>query len=1102
MELTKEVSWTLRVWDRRLVLIAVAFSFLLWQPLHARQADWENVSPSAYGSTEAPCVPCHSNSFIQNPDLQVSDVSVASTNDSAAISMTNVVPAAYLGWRFRPVNSGTNGTFVTGATATSGGLSAGANEFEYCVVENTDNTISASGPTGTVSWNCANFTVTRNQLPSASLSIGSSLTLEAGASENLIVNATDADGDSLIYTAQSRNTDVVTVTGPSGTSSFNVNAEGEGSTSVDFTVADSRGETTLVTLAVTVSPGQVNRAPTLSISPSGNSSLVAGQSLPLQATGSDPDSDTLSYTATSSNPSAASVSGDDATGSYLISANPQLSSATSATITVTVSDGALMSSESLNVAIDPVSQPNRDPVLAVNSGPSRTLAIGAVIDVTASATDADDNDPLTFSAASRNTAVVSVQQPDPNVPLFQLLGVSAGLAEVDFTVSDSNGGSDTTTIDVVVEADPGPNQAPVISLNSGANIQLTSGQTQQVQATATDAENDPVTFSALSANTAIASVTETSSGGYLITAGSTSGSAVVTFTASDASGSSSTAVTVTVSQADNNAPSIVGIEPLSLSLVVSSTASFTVNASDTEDGSNLQYTASSSNPSVLTVSPVSANGEFLVTAGGVEGTATVSIEVRDSAGQSASTTLSVSVEAEPVVITDADQDGVEDVLDNCPNDANSLDSSGMQLDTDNDGSGDICDPDANGDAILDGVLLLNILQNGRIGNVVFPGDGAVEVRATISSGSLSETNFSIDWSGSDATITGATESVSVDACDATTPTREVCGRLSINPSGFPAGVSTLRATAMVDGLAISASADLLVLPDPVSNPEFSLFEDSDGDGFPLESGSDAMSANPVNVSAGNDANQIFLEGLNTVRLGRYAALHWSKQNFAQSSVVLRYEQFLPVSLEIHRELTETTMPLSDNAGVFNFSIQSLGPASQSHRAIVHLPGVVPADSELLIFKPVVPSGVWQSFEGPDDSVSAASSNAGNCPAFDDGSYTLIQGGDGAGVAGADCLQFSVRDGGPNDTDGVADGVVSLVFNLGNDSSDCAGCDGLFIPVNNGREDLDLNPSSGGGARTPRDLAILLGFLALLFIKRTTQRRGFANYKQGAQGNCE
>ena len=106
------------------------------------------------------------------------------------------------------------------------------------------------------------------------------------------------------------------------------------------------------------------------------------------------------------------------------------------------------------------------------------------------------------------------------------------------------------------------------------------------------------------------------------------------------------------------------------------------------------------------------------------------------------------------------------------------------------------------------------------------------------------------------------------------------------------------------------------------------------------------------------------------------------------------------------------------------------------------------------------------------------------------------------MAGADCLQFSVRDGGPNDTDGVADGVVSLVFNLGNDSSDCAGCDGLFIPVNNGREDLDLNPSSGGGAGTPRDLAILLGFLALLFIKRTTQRRGFANYKQGAQGNCE
>ena len=1095
MAMTKGVSWAciLRVRESSFFLLVIAFSFLLWQPVHANPAEWESVSSGAYGSTSAPCVPCHSNSFIQKPNLQVADVSVASTSSSATVSMTNVVPATYLAWRFRPINSGINGTFVTGASSTVAGLGSGANDFEFCVVENTANTISADGPTGTVSWNCADFTISRNQLPAASLSSGGNLTLEASGSETVTVNASDADGDALGYTAQSNNPAVATVAGPTGTSAFSVSAAGAGSTSIDFTVTDSKGESTVVSLSVTVNPGQVNQAPSVSINPSGSTTLVAGESLNLQATGSDPDSDSLSYSASSSNASVVSVTGDNSTGSYVVAADANVSTATNATVTVTVSDGDLTSSASLNVNVTPISQPNRDPVLTVNSGASRTVAINAAIDITASATDADNN-ALSFNASSRNGAVASVTQPDSNVPVFRLQGVSAGSTQVDFTVNDGNGGSDTTTINVLVEANPEPNQAPVISLNTGSDIQLTSGQTQQVQATATDAENDPVTFSAQSGDTAVASVAETGSGNYLITAGSTTGSTAVTFTASDAGGSSTTAVTVTVTDAVNSAPVIIGIEPLALNLIVSGSASFTVNANDTEDGTNLQYTASSSNTAVVAVSPTSANGAFQVTAGGVEGSATITIEVRDTAGQSVSVALTVNVAAEVVVITDADQDGVVDILDNCPNDANSADSNGVQLDTDNDGSGDICDPDANGDSVLDGVLLLDVMQSGRTGNIVFPGDGAVEVQATVSSGSLTESNFSIDWSASDSTIRSATASDTVSSCDATTPTQEVCGRLSLNPSGFSSGVYTARATAMVDGLPVSASVDLLVMPGAESNT--GLFDDADGDGFPRESGSDALSANPVNVSTGNNANRIFAEGFNTIALGRYAALHWSKQNFSQSSVVLRYEQFLPVSLEIHRALSESNTPLVDNAGVFNFNVETRGPVAQPLRVIIHLPGAVPAEPDLLIFKPDAAADLWQSFNGTEDSVRAASSNGGICPGFDDNRYTLVWGGNGASAAaasGADCLQFSVRDGGANDTDGVTDGVVSLAFNLGNDANDCAGCDGLFIPINNGREDLDLNPSSGGGSGAPRDLMILIGLLAMILIKRSTRRRGFAKY---------
>jgi hypothetical protein len=45
---------------------------------------------------------------------------------------------------------------------------------------------------------------------------------------------------------------------------------------------------------------------------------------------------------------------------------------------------------------------------------------------------------------------------------------------------------------------------------------------------------------------------------------------------------------------------------------------------------------------------------------------------------------------------DADTDGVSDGADNCPQDANA-----QQLDTDNDGKGDACDADDDGDGVLD-----------------------------------------------------------------------------------------------------------------------------------------------------------------------------------------------------------------------------------------------------------------------------------------------------------------------------------------------------------------------------------------------------------------
>lgn len=50
----------------------------------------------------------------------------------------------------------------------------------------------------------------------------------------------------------------------------------------------------------------------------------------------------------------------------------------------------------------------------------------------------------------------------------------------------------------------------------------------------------------------------------------------------------------------------------------------------------------------------------------------------------------------PICLSDTDQDGVDDMLDNCP-----LTSNSNQLDTDNDGAGDECDDDDDGDGLAD-----------------------------------------------------------------------------------------------------------------------------------------------------------------------------------------------------------------------------------------------------------------------------------------------------------------------------------------------------------------------------------------------------------------
>lgn len=100
--------------------------------------------------------------------------------------------------------------------------------------------------------------------------------------------------------------------------------------------------------------------------------------------------------------------------------------------------------------------------------------------------------------------------------------------------------------------------------------------------------------------------------------------------------------------------------------------------------------------------------------------ATVSIRPETAAsGSTQFRLLSVQMDYDPSFI-DSDSDGISDAADNCPNDANA-----GQENLDNDNTGDVCDPDIDGDGVL------NSIESAVGTNPNDPSDGAAAEQAAL-----------------------------------------------------------------------------------------------------------------------------------------------------------------------------------------------------------------------------------------------------------------------------------------------------------------------------------------------------------------------------------
>ena len=442
------------------------------------------------------------------------------------------------------------------------------------------------------------FTVTvPNRAPEAVGQIGAQ-TVNKGSNAPVTVsgNFRDPDMDDLNYTVSSSDTSKVSVSVSGAV--VTVTGVAQGSATVTVTASDG-SLTAQQGFTVTVP----NRAPE-AVGQIAAQMVNKGSNVPVTVSGNfrDPDMDSLTYTASSSDTSKVSVSVSGAV--VTVSGVSQ----GSATVMVTASDGSLTAQQGFTATV-----PNRAPE-AVGTIAAQTVNKGSNAPVPVSGNFRDpDMDTLTYTASSSDTSKVSVSVSGAVVTVS---GVSQGSATVTVTASD---GSLTAQQSFTATV---PNRAPeAVGTISAQTVNKGSNAPVPVSGNFRDPDMDNLSYSASSSDTSKVSVSV--SGAVVTVSGVSQGSATVTVTASDGSLTAQQSFTATV---PNRAPEAVGtISAQTVNKGSNAPVPVSGNFRD-PDMDTLTYSASSSDTSKVSVS---VTGAVVTLTGVAQGSATVTVTASD-----------------------------------------------------------------------------------------------------------------------------------------------------------------------------------------------------------------------------------------------------------------------------------------------------------------------------------------------------------------------------------------------------------------------------------------------------------------------------------------
>ncbi|WP_419942361.1 Ig-like domain-containing protein [Candidatus Palauibacter sp.] len=475
-------------------------------------------------------------------------------------------------------------------------------------------TVTARDPDGGEARQSFNVTIpnraptTIGEIQPQELFVGETVTVDVSAAFS------DPDGDSLTFTAASSDTAVARASAAG--SEVEVAAAAGSTATITVTARDPEGGEARQHFNVTIP----NRAPTTAgeIEPQ---ELFVGETVTVDVSAafSDPDGDPLAFAAISSDSAVARAAVSGSQVSVIGLARGVV------TVTVTARDpdgGEARQNFAVRV-------PNRPPV-PVDEIESRELFLGETVTVDVSAAFRDpDGDPLTFAAASSDTAVARASAAGNEV---EVAAAARSTATITVTARDPEGGEARQHFNVTI-----PNRAPT-TVGEIEPQELFLGETVTVDVSAafSDPDGDALVFRAASSDTAVA--LSSVSGSEVTVEARDRGGAAVTVTARDVGGDeTSQSFQVTV---PNREP--VTLEQIPAQAVyLRETVTVDVSAAFRDpDGDPLEFEATSTDTSVAAVSTV--DGEVSLT--GVDrGTATVTVTARDPEDGEARQTFDVTV---------------------------------------------------------------------------------------------------------------------------------------------------------------------------------------------------------------------------------------------------------------------------------------------------------------------------------------------------------------------------------------------------------------------------------------------------------------------------